>query len=52
MHRLSLADRLETAARRLHRLAPDHRNPERYFVAKDDLRAELRALASEVRRHG
>ncbi len=52
MPRVSLAERLEAAARNVQRLAPDHRNPERYHVQKDALRAELRALAKEVRRHG
>lgn len=52
MHGMSLAERLEAAARNVQRLAPDHRNPERYFVQKDALRAELRALAKEVRQHG
>jgi hypothetical protein len=39
--------RLEAIARRLDRLAPDRRDPDRYFEEKSDLVGELRKMAHE-----
>lgn len=38
-------------ARRVERLAPHHRDPERFHLDKSEIVAELRRLAREVR-HG
>lgn len=38
--------KLHDIADRLARLAPSHRDPERYFEEKSELVAELRALAA------
>ena len=39
------ADDLADLARRLARLAPDRRDPERYFVEKSEIIAALRRIA-------
>jgi predicted transcriptional regulator len=41
---------LDNLAARLIRLAPSHRDPERFHVEKDDLVRELHKLASALRR--
>ena len=43
---------LEELAARLVRLAPTHRDPERFHVEKHTLAAELRRLARDIRRAG
>jgi len=39
-------------ARRVERLVPHHRRPERFHEDKSEIVAELLHLADEVRRHG
>ena len=43
--------RLADLAHKVARLAPSHRDPERYHADKSEIVAELRRLAREVR-HG
>jgi hypothetical protein len=42
----TLAERLADVARRLQKLAPDRRDPERYFVEKSELLHDLRQIAA------
>lgn len=42
--------RLDKLARRVERLSPHHRWPERFHEDKSDIVAELRQIAREVRR--
>ncbi len=45
---MTTRERLLDLADRLRRLPPpDHRDPERFHVARDDLAAELRRVAAE-----
>lgn len=44
------AARLEAITSRLQRLAPCHRDPERFHVDKSEIVAELRRMAMEARR--
>lgn len=44
----TIAQRLQDLARRLRRLRPDHRNPERYFLEKAELEHEMASLARQV----
>ena len=44
----NLADQLADLARRLARLAPDRRDPERYHCDKSELIAALRSLAKQA----
>lgn len=43
------APRILDAARRLSRLSPDWRNPERYFETRSEIERDLRRLAREMR---
>ena len=45
-----LANQLADLARRLARLAPDRRDPERYHCDKSELIAALRSLARQAER--
>ena len=45
---MSTAPRIAEIARRVSRLRPDWRNPERYFEERHEIEIELRRLASEV----
>jgi hypothetical protein len=47
--RVRITDRLDDLACRVRRLAPSHRDPERYHVEKSEIEHELRQLAKEVR---
>lgn len=42
------APRIEDLARRIGRLSPDWRNPERYFENRDEIERELRRLARQL----
>ena len=46
--RLNTAERLAELAKRVRRLAPSHRDPERYHVEKSEIEHELRRLAREA----
>jgi hypothetical protein len=46
--RLNTAERLAELAKRVRRLAPSHRDPERYHVEKSEIEHELRGLAHEL----
>lgn len=43
-----IPDRLHDLARRIGRLRPDWRNPERYFAERDELERDARRLAREA----
>jgi len=43
-------NKLQDIARKVQRLSPDHRDPERYFMEKSEIVAALRSIAREVRR--
>ena len=43
-----LSKALQALARRIERLTPLNHDPERYFVERDDIRAELEKLASRL----
>jgi hypothetical protein len=45
-----LSDRLSDLAHRVRRLAPSHRDPERYHVEKSEIESELRLLARHAAR--
>jgi len=49
MTEVPLPDRLRDLAQRADRLRPDHRDPERFFLDRSELAAELRRLAARVR---
>lgn len=42
------APRIRDVARRLSRLSPDWRDPERYFHNRDEIERELKRLAREL----
>jgi hypothetical protein len=46
------AERLDDLARRVRRLSPDRRDPERYHLDKSEIERDLRRLAREVRKNG
>jgi hypothetical protein len=46
------AERLDELARRVRRLSPDRRDPERYHLDKSEIERDLRRLAREVRKNG
>lgn len=45
---MSPAPRLADLARRVGRLSPDWRNPERYFADRSEIERELRKLAHQL----
>jgi hypothetical protein len=45
-----VAGRLQQLSRRVARLIPDRRNPERFFEERSEVAYELREIASEVGR--
>lgn len=45
-HAPSLAERLADLSRRVGRLSPSHRDPERFFVERSEIEGELRQIAS------
>ena len=47
---VTVVARLEAITSRLQRLAPCHRDPERFHVDKSEIVAELRRMAVEARR--
>jgi hypothetical protein len=42
------ADALHDLARRVSRLAPSHRDPERFFIERDEIRSALHRMAREM----
>lgn len=48
---MSPAPRLAELARRVGRLSPDWRNPERYFADRSEIERELRNLARQLERN-
>ena len=46
--RQDFQERLRDLARRVGRLQPDWRNPERFFENRSDLEHDLRRLAKEI----
>lgn len=45
---MTAAAQAQSLARRLGRLTPDWRNPERYFENRDEIERELRRLARQL----
>ncbi len=45
---MQAAPRIAELARRVGRLRPDWRNPERYFANRDEIERELRRLAKHL----
>ncbi len=50
VHPSNPAAELRELAHRVHRLAPDRRDPERYHVDKSEIAAMLRQLAARIER--
>jgi hypothetical protein len=48
----SRPDRLRDLSRRIGRLSPDWRNPERFFEERGEIERDLRTMAREVERDG
>lgn len=48
---MNAAPRLADLARRVGRLSPDWRNPERYFADRSEIERELRNLARQLERN-
>lgn len=49
----TLSDRVRNVARRVGRLRPDWRAPERYFAERDELERSLASIARRIEReHG
>ncbi|WP_298809557.1 hypothetical protein [uncultured Sphingomonas sp.] len=48
---MSPAPRLADLARKLGRLTPDWRNPERYFENRSEIEREMRRLAKHLEDH-
>jgi len=46
----ALAAQLDALAERVRRLAPDHRDPERYHIERSEIEHRLRQLAYAVER--
>ena len=47
---MTAAARIADLSRRVGRLSPDWRNPERYFENRDEIERELRRLAKQLDR--
>jgi hypothetical protein len=45
---MTAADAIHLLAERLSRLSPSHREPERYFIEKDEICRELKCLAETM----
>lgn len=49
--RVTAAARIAELSRRVGRLSPDWRNPERYFENRSEIERELRRLAKHLEHH-